>query len=158
MLKEAYQRYLDTEDKTYMVAGRKFTMWAFTIAALTDSVFARKCGIEKIQKFNGGRGATLCNNCSVIISEGVQNEELFCDTCKNTAEKYMTAGGETDDPKTHAKILFDAFALVSEDPLAATTLSVQQTIIALESHWWQNRHLIMFYEQVLVELNQLQDA
>lgn len=152
MLKEAYQTYLNTEDKTDMVAGRKLTMWEFTLTAIADSVFARKYGIEKIQKLNNGRGATLCNNCSVIISEGIENEELFCDTCKNSVEKYLTEGN-TDDPKLYAKTTLDAFALVLEDPVAATALSVQQTILALESHWWQNRHLIMFYEQVLIELN-----
>lgn len=34
-------------------------------------------------KFNGGKGAVLCNNCSVIISVGFEYKELFCsDKCK----------------------------------------------------------------------------
>lgn len=31
-------------------------------------------------KFNGGRGATLCHNCNVIISEGC-GDELLCENC-----------------------------------------------------------------------------
>lgn len=36
--------------------------------------------MEPKHKFNNGRGATLCNKCSVIISEGF-TEALFCNTC-----------------------------------------------------------------------------
>ena len=34
-----------------------------------------------IHKFNGGIGATLCHECSVIISEGL-TDELYCKNCK----------------------------------------------------------------------------
>ena len=34
--------------------------------------------LKPIHKFNGGRGATLCNKCNKIISEGLINE-LFCE-------------------------------------------------------------------------------
>lgn len=34
-----------------------------------------------IYKFNGGRGATLCHGCRVIINEGF-SERLFCDECE----------------------------------------------------------------------------
>lgn len=39
--------------------------------------------MKPIHKLNGGDGATLCNNCSTIISKGLTND-LFCDSCKNT--------------------------------------------------------------------------
>ena len=36
--------------------------------------------IQPIHKFNGGKGATICNACRVIISNGLING-LFCDEC-----------------------------------------------------------------------------
>jgi hypothetical protein len=36
--------------------------------------------VKPKHKFNNGEGATLCNKCSVIISEGL-TEALFCNTC-----------------------------------------------------------------------------
>jgi hypothetical protein len=39
--------------------------------------------MKPIHKLNGGDGATLCNNCSTVISKGL-TDELFCDSCKNT--------------------------------------------------------------------------
>jgi hypothetical protein len=36
--------------------------------------------LEPIHKFNGGRGATLCHSCSVIISEG-HTGYLYCKEC-----------------------------------------------------------------------------
>jgi len=38
--------------------------------------------LKPIHKFNSGLGATLCNECYVIISEGL-TEELFCEKCKH---------------------------------------------------------------------------
>lgn len=38
--------------------------------------------IAPIYKFNGGRGATLCHGCRVIINEGF-SEKLFCDSCES---------------------------------------------------------------------------
>lgn len=35
--------------------------------------------IKPIHKFNGGRGATLCNECRVIIREGL-TDDLYCET------------------------------------------------------------------------------
>jgi len=35
---------------------------------------------KPIHKFNGGVGATLCNNCKKIISEGL-TENLLCESC-----------------------------------------------------------------------------
>jgi hypothetical protein len=37
--------------------------------------------MKPIHKLNGGLGATLCHNCSVIISTGL-TEDLYCDACK----------------------------------------------------------------------------
>ena len=34
-----------------------------------------------IHKFNGGRGATICNKCRVVIREEF-TDELYCETCK----------------------------------------------------------------------------
>ena len=36
--------------------------------------------LEPIHKFNGGRGATLCHNCRVIINEGL-TDDLYCVDC-----------------------------------------------------------------------------
>lgn len=36
--------------------------------------------MEPIHKFNGGRGATLCNTCRVIITEGL-TDYLYCEDC-----------------------------------------------------------------------------
>jgi hypothetical protein len=41
--------------------------------------------LKPIHKFNNGMGATLCNECYVIISEGL-TEELFCEKCKPKQE------------------------------------------------------------------------
>jgi hypothetical protein len=39
--------------------------------------------MKPIHKLNGGMGATLCNSCRVIISEGL-TEELYCKNCLET--------------------------------------------------------------------------
>ena len=44
-----------------------------------------------IHKFNGGIGATLCNNCSKIITEGM-TEDLYCDEC-NFKYKLIRSDG-----------------------------------------------------------------
>ena len=38
--------------------------------------------MKPIHKFNNGRGAMLCNKCSVIISTGKKTNVLLCDKCK----------------------------------------------------------------------------
>jgi hypothetical protein len=43
--------------------------------------------MKPIHKFNGGRGATLCNECSKIISEGM-TDDLFCDEHGGKRFKY----------------------------------------------------------------------
>ena len=37
--------------------------------------------MKPIHKFNNGRGATLCNQCSVIISVGL-TDDLYCKDCR----------------------------------------------------------------------------
>lgn len=54
--------------------------------------------MDKIEKFNGGRGALLCNGCNIIIATGFGHEdkEHFCPTCmlentfKEANERYKT--------------------------------------------------------------------
>jgi hypothetical protein len=43
--------------------------------------------MKPIHKFNGGIGATLCNECSKIISEGM-TDDLFCDEHGGKKFKY----------------------------------------------------------------------
>ncbi len=44
---------------------------------------------KPIHKFNNGRGATLCNVCSVIISEGM-TEATRCENCKGMSKEVYT--------------------------------------------------------------------
>lgn len=37
--------------------------------------------MKPIHKFNNGNGATLCHNCSTIITLGFTND-LYCNKCK----------------------------------------------------------------------------
>ena len=46
--------------------------------------------VKPIHKFNGGTGATLCNNCRAIIAEGL-TEQVYCKKCKD--EKSQTLQG-----------------------------------------------------------------
>ena len=46
-----------------------------------------KSKVKPIHKFNGGRGATLCNTCSKIITTGL-TEDMYCDDCGGTKPKY----------------------------------------------------------------------
>lgn len=43
--------------------------------------------IKPIHKFNNGRGATLCNSCSKIISIGL-TDDLYCDKECEAKHKY----------------------------------------------------------------------
>jgi hypothetical protein len=45
-------------------------------------------GKKPIHKFNDGRGATLCNTCRKIITEGL-TEDLYCDDCGGDKTKYV---------------------------------------------------------------------
>jgi tRNA(Ile2) C34 agmatinyltransferase TiaS len=42
--------------------------------------------MKPIHKLNNGQGATLCNQCSVIISLG-HTEDLYCKECKEQLKK-----------------------------------------------------------------------
>lgn len=42
--------------------------------------------LKPIHKFNGGKGATLCHNCHIIIIEGL-TKDLYCDKCKKLLNK-----------------------------------------------------------------------
>lgn len=44
--------------------------------------------MKPIHKFNGGRGATLCNECRVIITEGF-TEDLFCEAHGGAKPNYI---------------------------------------------------------------------
>ncbi len=47
----------------------------------------KKIKEQPIHKLNGGKGATLCNKCSKIISTGL-TKDLYCSTkCKNNENK-----------------------------------------------------------------------
>jgi len=52
--------------------------------------FLKMKKVKPIHKFNGGIGATLCNNCGRMISEGMI-EELYCDNCKTENEARYKA-------------------------------------------------------------------
>ena len=47
--------------------------------------------IQPIHKFNGGKGATICNACRVIISTGL-TDELFCDRCRGETSARLKEG------------------------------------------------------------------
>lgn len=41
-------------------------------------------------KFNGGRGALLCNGCSIVLAEGTKHEDRlhFCEECSNVMASF----------------------------------------------------------------------
>jgi hypothetical protein len=47
-----------------------------------------RSGYKPIHKFNNGTGATLCNECSVIISTGM-TDDLFCDSCIDKIQEKL---------------------------------------------------------------------
>lgn len=68
-----------------------------------------KNAVRPIVKFNGGRGALLCNQCRVIIKEDLTAEELRAQTpllyctqypacSKRKYEKHRYAVGDGDAP------------------------------------------------------------
>jgi hypothetical protein len=44
--------------------------------------------MKSIHKFNGSLGATLCNQCSVIITTGL-TDDLYCKECKDHRKKLL---------------------------------------------------------------------
>jgi hypothetical protein len=47
-----------------------------------------RSGYKPIHKLNNGIGATLCNECSVIISTGI-TDDLFCDSCIDKIQEKL---------------------------------------------------------------------
>jgi hypothetical protein len=47
-----------------------------------------RSGYKPIHKLNNGMGATLCNECSVIISTGT-TDDLFCDSCIDKIQEKL---------------------------------------------------------------------
>ena len=45
---------------------------------------------KAIVKFNGGRGALLCNGCNVILSYGSDHEDMrhYCEKCFDSKNSY----------------------------------------------------------------------
>lgn len=78
--------------------------------------------MKPIIKFNGGRGAILCNQCGVIIKEDLTKEEiqgktdiLFCHKCNNMIRVYIASPYTIGDQAVNvrrqidcANILMDA--------------------------------------------------
>jgi len=44
--------------------------------------------MKPIHKFNNGNGATLCNQCSVIITTGLTND-LYCEECNKYRKELL---------------------------------------------------------------------
>lgn len=40
-----------------------------------------KAGYKPINKYNNGNYATLCNKCNVVISTGVNKDQIMCESC-----------------------------------------------------------------------------
>lgn len=45
-----------------------------------------KAGYKPIHKFNNGNYATLCNKCNVVISTGINKDQIMCESCINEIE------------------------------------------------------------------------
>ena len=45
-----------------------------------------KAGYKQIHKFNNCNYATLCNKCNVVISTGINKDEIMCESCINEIE------------------------------------------------------------------------
>ncbi len=61
--------------------------------------------LKPIHKFNGGKGATLCNECKVIICEGLTND-LYCETHGGKPLPYKVVRIGDNLIKTGKKINF----------------------------------------------------
>ena len=57
--------------------------------------------MKPIHKFNGGRGATLCNECSKIITEGM-TDDLFCEEHGGRHQFVYTLIRENDGKTLYA--------------------------------------------------------
>lgn len=45
-----------------------------------------KAGYKPIHKYNNGNYATLCNKCNVVISTGINKDQIMCESCINEIE------------------------------------------------------------------------
>ena len=56
-------------------------------------------------KFNGGRGALLCNTCRIIIATGFKHEdkEHFCEECKAKADAALVKARANLKAKQNAR-------------------------------------------------------
>jgi hypothetical protein len=57
-----------------------------------------------IVKWNGGRGALLCNRCLVIIREGTEHKDVehYCDFCREKQRRFLSRSEEKIREKTDA--------------------------------------------------------
>lgn len=69
--------------------------------------------IKPIHKLNGGTGATLCNECSVIINTGM-TEELFCEQHKNKYDANNVKLKEIPKPNYLLKRLNDGLTKTAQ--------------------------------------------
>ena len=82
---------------------------------------------KAIFKFNGGKGALLCSNCSVIVKTGKDFTEqewaalrgegdidsIYCDSCK---DKVIDIDEIIKDPKNNLGVLKDIIPMLAESP------------------------------------------
>ena len=52
--------------------------------------------MKPIHKYNNGNGATLCNQCSRIVSIGI-TDDLYCNSCNEHRKKILTQIIEEDE-------------------------------------------------------------
>ena len=58
-----------------------------------------------IVKFNGGRGALLCNNCDTIVSYGTDHRDIehYCNECYDKLTRKLKLLEKTETILRHAK-------------------------------------------------------
>lgn len=77
-------------------------------AAKWDKAFGKN---KSIIKFNGGKGALLCNECNVILAEGTDHETDFaymCSKCLQTSAKWELK----DLTEVYIRAKFDSVAWI----------------------------------------------
>ena len=88
---------------------------------------------KPIHKFNGGRGATLCNECRGIISEGL-TKELLCDKCKNNDEHNV------DKDLDMTSELAKKYKLVRHDGLTKTGDKIMWVEFSESDGYFSSKH------------------
>ena len=88
---------------------------------------------KPIHKFNGGLGATLCNECRAIITEGM-TEDLLCDKCLEE---------QSDNPdyvlKTTPEPIFK-YKLIRQDKLTKQGNSVMWIEFNEDDDYFKSKH------------------